>query len=308
MRSPQPRLPRILVTGAGGQVGRTLQQLMSRPTTPPAHYHFATRAQLDITDAAAVAAWLDRHPIDCCINAAAWTDVTRAPAHRSEVMAINVTAAGALASQCARRGIRLLHLSSDYVFDGRLQRPCRETDPVAPVGTYGHSKARGEQAVMENHHAALILRTSWLFGASPTDFVSTLLARSQTQETLPMVVDQTGTPTWVMHLALVVHRLALGRDWPGAGIYHFAGQPCVTRQAFAQAILSEAVKAGHLRRMPALRPMVCDPAGPTPTAPRQRPTYSCLDSRRLEACLGPLERDWREGLRRCLRPDTPATD
>ncbi len=288
--------PRILVTGADGQLGRSLRALAQR-RPGEARYEFLGRTQLDITRADAVAAWLDAHPADRLINAAAYTAVDRAAAEPDLSRAINAAAPGLLARACAARGIRLPHVSTDYVFDGRLDRPYREDDPAAPLNTYGRGKLEGERAVLDADPGALIVRTGWVFSAWGHNFVRTMVRLGAQRDTLRVIDDQTGGPTWAGHLAEVLHALALrpAGDAPG-GAYHFGGRPWVSWHGFALEILARAHARGLIARLPRVEAI----ASADWPAPEPRPANGRLDCARLEALLGPLERDWRIGLDRVL--------
>ncbi|MGB6216762.1 MAG: dTDP-4-dehydrorhamnose reductase [Castellaniella sp.] len=288
--------PRILVTGADGQLGRSLRVLAARHPDA-ARYAFLTRSQLDITQADAVHAWLDAHPADCLINAAAYTAVDRAAAEPEPSRAINADAPGLLARACAARGIRLLHVSTDYVFDGRLDRPYRESDPAAPLNTYGRGKLAGEQAVLAADPHALIVRTGWVFSAWGGNFVRTMVRLGAERDTLRVIDDQIGGPTWAGHLARVLHTLALrpADPLPG-GLYHFGGRPWTSWHGFALEILSRAHARGLIARLPRVEAITsADWPSPEP-----RPANGRLDCARLEALIGPLECDWRVGLDRVL--------
>ncbi|HET8598649.1 MAG TPA: dTDP-4-dehydrorhamnose reductase [Castellaniella sp.] len=314
MRPAPGRGPRILVTGADGQLGRSLRALAA--PGDEAAYTFAGRAGLDILDEGAVARWLDAHPADCLINAAAYTAVDRAAGDADAAMALNARAPGSLARQCAARGIRLLHVSTDYVFDGTLNRPYRESDAPAPLNTYGRSKWLGEQAVLRAAPDAIVVRTSWVFSAWGGNFVRTMLRLGAQREILRVIDDQIGGPTWAGHLAQVLDRLARtapagtqaapgdapasaggrGPDIPG-GIYHFAGAPWVSWRGFAQEIFARASALGLIAREPRIESI----ASRDWPSPEPRPANSRLDGSRLESLLGPLQRDWREGLDQVLR-------
>lgn len=288
--------PRILVTGADGQLGRSLRALAEqRPGE--AHYAFLNRSQLDITRADAVAARLDAHPIDRLINAAAYTAVDRAATGPDLSRAINADAPGLLAHACAARGIRLLHVSTDYVFDGRLDRPYRESDPTTPLNTYGRGKLEGERAVLDADARAVIVRTGWVFSAWGGNFVRTMVRLGAQRDTLRVIDDQIGGPTWAGHLARVLHALALrpAADVPG-GLYHFGGQPWISWHGFALEILTRAHARGLIARLPRVEAI----ASADWPSPEPRPANGRLDCARLEALLGPLERDWRIGLDRVL--------
>ncbi|MHA3902155.1 dTDP-4-dehydrorhamnose reductase [Castellaniella sp. WN] len=287
---------RILVTGADGQLGRSLRALAEqRPGE--ARYAFLSRPQLDITRAEAIDARLDAHPADCLINAAAYTAVDRAAAEPALSRAINADAPGLLARACAARGIRLLHVSTDYVFDGRLDRPYRESDPAAPLNTYGRGKLAGEQAVLDADPRALVVRTGWVFSAWGGNFVRTMVRLGAQRNALRVIDDQIGGPTWAGHLAGVLHTLALRpADGTPGGVYHFGGRPWISWHGFALEILGRA----HARGLIARPPSVDAIASADWPSPEPRPANTRLDCARLETLLGPLERDWRIGLDRVL--------
>lgn len=313
----------ILVTGAGGQVGRELLRLAVTPAVRPAAATVAgiavpgptgalpagaavadgqaltvvglARAALDITDAAAVAAALREHGARLVINAAAWTDVDGAERAPAAAFAANRDGPGVLAAACAAAAIPLLHLSTDHVFDGRRGRPWREDDELSPLGVYGRSKAAGEAAIRARLPAHVILRTSWVFGAQGRNFVKTLLARARAGEALAMVGDQVGGPTPAAALAAALLALA-ARHLAGAGLpwgtYHLAGRPCLSRHAFAQAVLAAAQARGLLATVPPLQEIT---AAAWPGA-SLRPANACLDCTRAERRLGLVAPDWRAGL------------
>ncbi|GAA0223886.1 dTDP-4-dehydrorhamnose reductase [Castellaniella daejeonensis] len=288
---------RILVTGADGQLGRSLRAL-ARQRPGEARYEFLSRPQLDITQPDAVAAWLDAHPADRLINAAAYTAVDRAAAERDPAHAINAAAPGVLARACAARGIRLLHVSTDYVFDGRLGRPYREEDATAPLNAYGRDKLEGEQAVLAAAPQALVVRTGWVFSAWGHNFVRTMVRLGGQHETLRVIDDQIGGPTWAGHLAQVLHALALrpAGDTPG-GVYHFGGHPWISWHGFAREILARAHALGLIARLPSVEAI----ASAEWPSPEPRPANGRLDCTRLETLLGPLARDWRIGLDQVLK-------
>lgn len=314
--------PRILVTGMDGQLGRSLQALAAQDLS--AVYTFVKRTDLDITDAAALERWLDAHPADALINAAAYTAVDRAAAEPDAALAVNAHAPGLMARCCAARGMRLLHVSTDYVFDGTSDRAYRETDAPGPLNSYGRSKLLGEQAALAAAPDAIIVRTSWVFSAWGSNFVRTMLRLGAQHDHLRVIDDQIGGPTWAGHLAQALHRLALKSQASSAaapalcqpalhpngnraasaapssvpgGVYHFAGAPWVSWHGFAQEIFAQALELGLIPRLPAVEAI---PSRDWPS-PEPRPANSRLDCTQLEALLGPLERDWRIGLDQVLR-------
>jgi len=290
-------IPAILVTGANGQLGRSLREIASVDPAR-AHYRFASRQDLDITSEAAIGHWLGQHPADCLINAAAYTAVDRATHEPGEAHAANVQAPARLARACARRSIRFLHVSTDYVFDGRLDRPYREEDATAPLNAYGRGKLEGEREVLNHCPDAVIVRTGWVFSAWGDNFVRTMLRLARERPQLRVVADQVGGPTWAGHLAAVLLALAFRpkADTPG-GLYHFGGQPWVSWYDFADEIFRQARAQGLLEHVPTIVPI---PSGEWPS-PEPRPANSRLDNAKLESLLGRLEADWRDGLAQVLQ-------
>ena len=221
----------ILITGAGGQVGNELAD------SPSNHRLTAlTRRQLDITDRARIEAVFAELQPDLVINAAAYTQVDRAEQESELAYAINRDGVANLAAACASAGIPLLHLSTDYVFDGSLRRAYRETDAISPLGVYGESKAAGEIALRERLETHIVLRTSWVFSATGTNFVRTMLRLGRERERLGIVDDQRGCPTSAHSIAaalLCIADACLERDTIQWGTYHYCGRPATTWYGFA---------------------------------------------------------------------------
>ncbi|MER1966978.1 dTDP-4-dehydrorhamnose reductase [Castellaniella sp. GW247-6E4] len=303
-RAPPSGPLRILVTGAGGQLGRSLRARVAESPPPSAAVTFADRTALDVTRADRVAAWLDRHPADVVINAAAYTAVDRAAAEYGRALAANAEAPGLLAQACARRGARLVHVSTDYVFDGRAGRPYTEDDPVGPLNAYGRSKLEGERQVLELAPTSLVLRCGWIFSAYGGNFVKTMLRLGRERDTLQVVDDQIGGPTWAGDLAQVLLELAMQRPAP-AGIYHFSGAPWVSWHGFAHEILRQAMERGLLERPPVLSAIATRDRPPA----EPRPADSRLDGSKLAERLGGRPApDWRIGLARTLDTLAQAPD
>jgi dTDP-4-dehydrorhamnose reductase len=269
---------RWLVTGAGGMLGRDLCTVLDR-----AGEHdvvAANRQLLDITDADAVAAAVAG--VDVVVNAAAWTDVDGAQAQ--EAAATRVNEAGVLARACAATGARLIQISTDYVFDGTGTVPYPEDAPTAPVNAYGRSKLAGERATLAA--GGHVVRTAWLYGAHGANFVSTMLRLAGQRDTVDVVADQQGQPTWSYALAGQVVRLAgaaaAGRAAPG--VYHGTAAGQTSWYGLARAVFAEAG---------------LDPARVRPTTtdkfprPAPRPLYSVLGHARWAGTGVPALPDWR---------------
>ncbi len=260
-------IQKVLVVGAGGQLGQELQ----RTAPPDAVCAPMTRAQLDIADASLVAACLAAATPQLVINAAAYTAVDKAESEPEAAHRGNAEGPGILAQACSRQGIRLIHISTDFVFDGTSSQPYRPEAPTAPLGEYGRSKRAGELAVQSAQPEALILRTGWVYSSFGSNFVKTMLRLMGERDELAVVTDQVGTPTWAHGLAAAVWAAAARPQLQG--IYHWSDAGVCSWYDFAVAICEEALALGLLSRAVKIRPI---PATEYPT-PAQRPAYSVLD-------------------------------
>jgi dTDP-4-dehydrorhamnose reductase len=268
---------RLLVTGAAGMLGTDVV------TAAAARGHDAVglaRADLDITDAAAVSDAVAAARPDAVINCAAWTDVDGAEAHEAEATAINGDGAGHLADAAADAGAHLVHVSSDYVFDGRAHEPYREGSATAPQGAYGRSKLAGEEAVAAAGGGYAIVRSAWVFGRHGSNFVATMLRVGADRDAVDVVDDQVGCPTWTGHLAPALVTVAEARL---TGIVHAAGDGACTWFELAKATFQRAGVACEVR------PQSTEALG----RPAPRPAYSVLRSTRPEV---PVLPSWSEGL------------
>ncbi|MFD6163092.1 dTDP-4-dehydrorhamnose reductase [Nocardia sp. NPDC060256] len=274
--SSAARPARLVVTGAGGQLGQQLIRLA------PAARAFGRR-DLDITDAAAVAAVLE--PGDVVINCAAFTAVDRAESEVAAAFAGNETGPAVLAAACARVEARLIQLSTDYVFSGVHDRPYETTDPTGPVNVYGESKLAGEQAVLQLAPQSHVVRTAWVYAGRGSDFVATMLRLERERDTVNVVDDQLGAPTYAADLAAALLELADRPDAPR--LLHATNAGQATWFDLARAVF-EGVGADPERVRP------CDSSAfPRPA---RRPAYSVLSHRAWdEAGLTPL-RQWQAAL------------
>lgn len=276
-----------LVTGAGGQVGRRVVECLG------AKAHGVTHGDLDIADEAAVRRAFAQVRPALVINCAAYTNVDGAESQPGAAHAVNGNGPAFLARSCAQANIPLIHLSTDYVFDGAADRPYAEEDDVAPLGVYAASKVVGERAVLDSGAMAVVLRVAWVFDRAEDGFVGAVLRRGRQQPRLPMVADQVGCPTPAVAVAQAVvqvgQALLAGRGH--GGVYHYCGAPAVSRLGWAREILD----AGGLSHVG------LDSVGSDHfPSPARRPSYSVLDCRRIAAVFGLEPPDWRSALRQAV--------
>jgi dTDP-4-dehydrorhamnose reductase len=274
---------KVLVTGAGGQVGRALlAQLGARGVG-------LDRAALPIENVVAVAKALGAHKPDAVINAAAYTHVDRAETEVEAAYRANRDGVATLARACQTRGVRLVHISTDYVFDGTRDQ-WTEDDPTTPLNIYGASKLAGEKAVRAEAPSAAIVRTSWVFSAGRRSFVTAVLALARARPVVRMVDDQHGSPTHADDLARALIEVA-GRP-EVTGVLHYCGHPPTTWYGFARTIIDDAGLATTVR-------IDAIPSAKYPS-PAWRPRSSVLDTS-LARALGLAPAPWRDGLRAVLR-------
>jgi len=280
---------KVLVLGAGGQVGHELCRLAW-----PAGYQLAAfgHNRLDITRRDALAAAIECERPDIAVNAAAYTAVDRAEFETDQAWLGNCTGPLNLAACCREAGIPLVHLSTDYVFDGSKEAPYREDDPVKPLGAYGQSKEAGERAVRSALLEHVVLRTAWVYGAHGNNFVKTMLRLGAERPVLRVVADQIGSPTSAADIAgaigTIVRQLDGGnRRW---GTYHFAGAGAVSWHGFAEAIFE---LASPWRGQPPRVEAITTADYPTPA---RRPANSVLDCAHIGKAFGIMPRPWQEAL------------
>ena len=288
---------RILLLGGNGQLGTELQ----RSLAPLGALTIGTRngqladgtpceaADFDVPDA--LAALVEGSGADVVVNAAAYTQVDKAEQEPDAAFRANAHAPGALAQACALTGARLVHYSTDYVFDGRGARPYREGDPTAPLGVYGASKLAGEDAIRASDASHLIFRTAWVYAAHGKNFLRTMLRLAADRDELRVVADQQGTPTPAALIADVTARI-LAQAPTQSGLWHLTAAGQTTWHGFAEAIFDRAHEQGLIASKPRVVPITTADY-PTPAA---RPAYSVLDCTRLQQDFGIHLPDWREAL------------
>ena len=269
---------RLLVTGAGGMLGRAVVEAATRlghEVSAP------TRAELDVTDAAATRDAVLGVRAQAVVNCAAYTDVDGAEADWANAEAVNCTGAGNVATAAAKAGASIVHVSTDYVFDGSKREPWLESDPTGPLGVYGETKLGGEHAVAEATSRHAIVRTAWLFGAGGRNFVDTMLGLGAQRDEVAVVTDQVGCPTWTGHLAGALVELAERPD--ETGIHHIAGAGSCSWNELALELFD---RAGVECRV---RPTTTDQF----PRPARRPAYGVLGTERTRPLVLP---PWRQGV------------
>ena len=285
---------KLLVTGREGQLARSLVETAGAGVQVVA----IGRPELDLTDEKSVAAALARECPDIVVNAASYTAVDKAETEPAVAHAINALGAEHVALACAASAIPIIHISTDYVFDGTKSGPYLEGDPTAPINVYGRTKLEGEQRVAKACERHLILRTAWMHSPWGVNFVKTMLRLATARPTIGVVNDQEGSPTYAPHLAAVVLAIAVrvsadpaGVRW---GVYHALGGGETTWFGFAREIFRHAAEQG----LPAAEvTAIATAAYPTPA---RRPANSRLNCDRLRLGLGLELPDWRVGAQDCV--------
>ena len=267
---------KILLTGAGGQLGRDVAAALAGVF----EVHALDRARLDVSDRRQVSDTVSRLSPDWIVNCAAFTDVDRAERDQAAADAVNARAPGYLAEAAARAGAAILHVSTDYVFDGAKGAAYDENDSPNPLSVYGRTKLEGEERVLASGARACLLRTAWLYGRHGSNFVKAILEAARRGGPLRVVADQVGSPTLTTDLADAVH-LLLRR--PAFGLFHAANQGAASRYQQARAIVGDRVEVIPISSAESGRP-----------APR--PANSTLTSVRWEAAGFPSLRPWQEAL------------
>ena len=280
----------VLVTGSGGQLGFELKRTVPEHITILA----ATRDALDISDAVAVNTFVETHKPVAIINAAAYTAVDKAEEEQTLAHSINAVGARNLAQAAADHEIKLLQISTDFVFDGMAHSPMSPNASCEPQGYYGQSKLAGELAIQEVlGNKAYIVRTAWLYSSHGNNFVKTMLRLMSDRESLGVIADQVGTPTWANGLAKSLWQ-ALAVD--ATGLHHWTDAGVASWYDFAQAIMEEGVSLGLLEKPIVINPLTTVDY-PTPAS---RPAYSVLDKTQTWEALGVAGEHWRVGLRQMM--------
>jgi dTDP-4-dehydrorhamnose reductase len=287
-------MPSVLIFGRNGQVATELAKIAPSAF---AKVTFLGRAECDLSVPGSALNAIRSLSPDLVINASAYTAVDKAESEREAAVALNASAPGEMAGATAAIGAPLIHISTDYVFDGRAPGAYRETDLCAPLSVYGSTKLAGEIAIRERNSRHIILRTSWVFSPHGTNFVRTMLRLGAEREELMIVSDQTGGPTAAADIAGTIMKIAAGahKETAAFGTYHYTGAPVTTWYDFARAIFDYAAAHG-IKTPKAVRPIV---TADYPTA-AVRPQNSTLDCRAIHRDWGIEQPLWQSSLTQCV--------
>jgi len=286
----------IWLIGCKGMLGTELSRLLEKTELP----FVGTDREIDITDMAALTAAAEKQPVRWIINSAAYTAVDKAEDDAEVCRALNTRGAANIAAIANNTEAKLIHISTDYVFDGNGNRPYREEDETAPTGVYGLTKRDGEISVLKNNPRSYIIRTAWLYGKHGNNFVHTMLRLMNERDEVKVVNDQRGSPTWTFDLASVIITLIKtvdsGKEIP-FGVYHFTNEGNITWFDFAKEIYKQGREQGRITKDCAVSP--CSSA--EYPAKVKRPAYSVLDKSKIKTALGIKIPAWDESLREFIK-------
>lgn len=281
-------MKKILVTGATGQLGSELKVLA--PSYSQLEWVFADRTLLDLSELNTISKVLDEIQPQMIINCAAYTAVDKAESETDLADVLNHQAVAVLAQWCHSNGCQLVHISTDYVFDGNSSTPLKEEAPTGPINVYGQTKLAGEQACLRENPNAIIIRTSWVYSKFGANFVKTMCRLMQERDSLNVVNDQIGSPTYAADLAQAILSIVTHAHWQ-AGIYHYSNEGKISWYEFAMAIQ----EIGGFDCL-----ITGIPTTDYPT-PAKRPHYSLLDKSKIKNTFGVIIPDFRESLEKCMK-------
>lgn len=276
----------ILITGSGGQLGLEFKAISAK--YPNINFLFTTREVIDITNTSSVEKFFNENKIDFCVNCAAYTAVDKAEEDKENCFLVNATAIDNLGKICSQFNTTLIHISTDFVFDGTKSSPYIETDPINPINYYGGTKAIGEELALQSNPTTIIIRTSWLHSSFGKNFVSTIERLAGERDSLGIVFNQVGTPTYAGDLAEVVMTIIQSDSLQDKyGIYHFSNEGVASWYDFAQAVVG--TKGLKCKILP-----IESKDYPTPA---KRPSFSVLNKGKIKETFGLEIPYWRDSLK-----------
>lgn len=278
----------ILVTGSGGQLGSELADLHGN--YPSYEFIFFSRNEFPIDSIESSTEIFEKYQPAYLINCAAYTAVDKAETETSMADDINGKAVGDLASLCMKFGTRFIHISTDYVFNGTATTPLKESDPVDPVNAYGRGKLLGEELALKNDPESIIIRTSWVYSHYGKNFVKTMLRLMGDKESISVVADQLGSPTYAADLAEAIMSIIKSGKWV-AGIYHFSNDGHISWHDFATEIRDQIGSSCQVKA-------ISTHEFPTPA---KRPAYSVLDKTKITETYNIELKNWKDSLHTCLQ-------
>lgn len=278
---------KILVTGSNGQLGKELRALAG--AWPAFEFIFLGREDLPIDQLEQTKAFFEKTSPFACINCAAYTAVDKAESESEQAFLVNATSVGSLAAACAAVNAKFIHISTDYVFDGRSSSPLKEDDPTGPINVYGASKLEGENLAFQYQPETVVIRTSWVYSEFGNNFVKTMIRLMRERPAIGVINDQIGTPTYAADLAAAIMQILAAEKFV-PGIYHYSNEGEISWYDFAATIKELTGSSCTVNPIP---------GSSYPTAAR-RPDYSLLDKTKIKNTYGLSIPAWKDSLRVCL--------
>lgn len=278
---------KVLVTGGGGQLAQCIKRVAELHST--LQFSFKTSAELDITDKDEVNSLFSTQDFDYCINCAAYTNVDKAETETELAYSVNVLGPKYLSESCSKHQVTLIHVSTDFVFDGNASKPYKETDSTNPIGVYGKTKLEGEEQIINTIKNHFIIRTSWLYSEFGNNFLKTMLRLANQRDELGVVGDQIGSPTYAVDLAEVIVELIESKN-NAYGVYHYSNKGVISWYDFAKEIFilnQSNIKLNKIRTKDY----------PTPA---KRPKYSVLNTNKIKETFGIIIPIWNDSLKRAF--------
>lgn len=276
-----------MVTGANGQLGMELRALAG--AYPAFHFLFVTKEELSVIDEKAINEYFSEHQIDYCVNCAAYTAVDKAEKDMGVSYSVNAVAVGYLAAACKRQQVKFIHISTDYVFAGNAAKPYKETDETDPLNYYGYTKLQGEKKVFAANEQSVIIRTSWVYSSFGKNFVKTMIRLMNEKQSIGVVADQFGCPTYAADLAMAIMQIISAQNFV-PGIYHYCNKGIISWHDFA-------VEIKHLVHSNCTVNPITTDEYPTPA---KRPHYSAFDTSKIEQTFHLHIPMWQDSLRSCM--------